>query len=636
MRLHFSAIMGSPLPEDPYLALGVPKDAPTNSIKTQYRKLVLKFHPDKVQDESQKQAAIDQFHKIQTAYEIIGDEDRRARYDAQCRLAELRKDVMEKQSGGARSADVRTAAYKMPTESAKAGAFYARGPERREVSPQYEERRPAYPTAYASDYFDTTSRAGARKGGDYERSSKRTPAAREERERVRPTTKDPRESERVKQREKTSRREKDIRKDRDRKTEYVEEVSDSEGDRYERQATRMKREDDLRKGRASYYEPNRRDKEEATRPHYDIDEHTRKIHSQYDEARDYIGKTARTKQKSDDERRPSPVRMTPAKDKFDYFRRIDGRPGGMTRRSSGKPKSAGREADERRHTTREPERRSSAEVDEPSRAPPLMTAKSSPADIRIPTEKLRSHSVQIDPLDKDEFVPPTFKRSTTMPNVVSRERDPRRKEPQKGSSLRHTETMEGYPTPAATPEFSAPPPPMYRYQQEYADDAEYPTPDGYRTKILEPTGKNRLTRSPSPTRDAGREKGRTASARYPEPSPQRPAPLPRTTSTSYVYGARGAEPYVRPALSREASKRPESMLYGELPTTTTATRDVRSPRQTTSRYSPPQEGVKYQREIKSEDVRIQSGYGYGSRRPSIATRPSNYTRQGSYNTVTAR
>merc|ERR1712072_838130 len=69
--------MSSPLPEDPYISLGVAKDATPQTIKTQYRKLVLKFHPDKVQDPALKQAAVDEFHKIQKAYEVVGDEDKR-------------------------------------------------------------------------------------------------------------------------------------------------------------------------------------------------------------------------------------------------------------------------------------------------------------------------------------------------------------------------------------------------------------------------------------------------------------------------------------------------------------------------------------------------------------------------------
>ncbi|KAF2716260.1 heat shock protein DnaJ, partial [Polychaeton citri CBS 116435] len=73
--------MSSPLPPDPYNALGVAKDATGAQIKTVYRKLVLKCHPDKILDPTKKQAAVDEFHKIQTAYEIIGDEQRRQRYD---------------------------------------------------------------------------------------------------------------------------------------------------------------------------------------------------------------------------------------------------------------------------------------------------------------------------------------------------------------------------------------------------------------------------------------------------------------------------------------------------------------------------------------------------------------------------
>ena len=139
--------MGDPLPPDPYEALGVPKDAASGAIKTQYRKLVLKFHPDKVQDESQKEAASDKFHKIQTAYEIIGDDDRRARYDAQCKLAELRKEVMERHGAkdtGSRPMESRSAPRTPPAESPRAAYFYSRPSERSDrVTPQYEERKPA-------------------------------------------------------------------------------------------------------------------------------------------------------------------------------------------------------------------------------------------------------------------------------------------------------------------------------------------------------------------------------------------------------------------------------------------------------------------------------------------------------------
>ncbi len=90
--------MDRSLPPDPYLALGVTKDATSASIKTAYRKLVLKDHPDKAQEDDQKAAAVDRFHNIQIAYEIVGDEDRRARYDAQVKLSELRNGSLEKRA----------------------------------------------------------------------------------------------------------------------------------------------------------------------------------------------------------------------------------------------------------------------------------------------------------------------------------------------------------------------------------------------------------------------------------------------------------------------------------------------------------------------------------------------------------
>lgn len=126
--------MSSPLPPEPYEALGISKDAAPAVVKITYRKLALKLHPDKVstQDELRKTHASEQFHRVQQAYEILGDEDRRARYDALVRLAELRREVMERQ--GALGPDVQS---------------YASGPQR--VS---EERRPTYDP----DYFNAASR----------------------------------------------------------------------------------------------------------------------------------------------------------------------------------------------------------------------------------------------------------------------------------------------------------------------------------------------------------------------------------------------------------------------------------------------------------------------------------------------
>ncbi|EEP77233.1 predicted protein [Uncinocarpus reesii 1704] len=88
--------MAASLPPDPYAALGVAKDAGTAEIRSAYRKLVLKCHPDKIKDESLRGKAQDEFQKVQEAYELLSDEVKRARYDQKARLVELRKEAMEK------------------------------------------------------------------------------------------------------------------------------------------------------------------------------------------------------------------------------------------------------------------------------------------------------------------------------------------------------------------------------------------------------------------------------------------------------------------------------------------------------------------------------------------------------------
>ncbi|KAF9132088.1 hypothetical protein BGW39_000807 [Mortierella sp. 14UC] len=62
---------------DYYGILGVSKDADDNQIKKAYRKLALKYHPDKNSaTEAQKK-----FHDISEAYEVLSDKDKRAIYD---------------------------------------------------------------------------------------------------------------------------------------------------------------------------------------------------------------------------------------------------------------------------------------------------------------------------------------------------------------------------------------------------------------------------------------------------------------------------------------------------------------------------------------------------------------------------
>ena len=86
----------SPLPPDPYKILGVSKDARIPEIRSAHRKLVLKCHPDKVQDPKLKAAKQDEFQKVQQAYELLSDDRERQRYDDQARLADLREQLRNK------------------------------------------------------------------------------------------------------------------------------------------------------------------------------------------------------------------------------------------------------------------------------------------------------------------------------------------------------------------------------------------------------------------------------------------------------------------------------------------------------------------------------------------------------------
>jgi curved DNA-binding protein CbpA len=83
----------NPLPPDPYKALGVEKDSDISAIKTAYRKLVLKCHPDKVQDPALKASKQDEFQRVQQAYEILSDDKKRSEYDQDVKLKKLREEM---------------------------------------------------------------------------------------------------------------------------------------------------------------------------------------------------------------------------------------------------------------------------------------------------------------------------------------------------------------------------------------------------------------------------------------------------------------------------------------------------------------------------------------------------------------
>jgi curved DNA-binding protein CbpA len=214
--------MASQIP-DPYKILGVAKDAQLPEIRSAHRKLVLKCHPDKVQDPTLKAHAQDEFQRVQTAYETLADEKERKRYDDQVRLAELREQMRAKTAASASSrataAAASSPASSRPTPTSTTYKYEIHTNDRtyktssRQPSPSprgyssysrsYEEEHPR-----AADIFEGV-RTVRREKSYNDKSSKREDREREkelEREREKEYAREIREREKERERERERRR----------------------------------------------------------------------------------------------------------------------------------------------------------------------------------------------------------------------------------------------------------------------------------------------------------------------------------------------------------------------------------------------------------------------------------------------
>ncbi|RKY35080.1 MAG: molecular chaperone DnaJ, partial [Candidatus Omnitrophota bacterium] len=65
---------------DYYEILGVAKDASIDQIKKTYRKLAMKYHPDRAVPEKRKESE-EKFKEISEAYAVLSDTKKRSQYD---------------------------------------------------------------------------------------------------------------------------------------------------------------------------------------------------------------------------------------------------------------------------------------------------------------------------------------------------------------------------------------------------------------------------------------------------------------------------------------------------------------------------------------------------------------------------
>ncbi|KAI8626257.1 hypothetical protein F5Y19DRAFT_478619 [Xylariaceae sp. FL1651] len=174
----------STLPPDPYRILGVSKDAQLPEIRSAHRKLVLKCHPDKIQDPGLKEAKQNEFQLVQQAYELLSNEAERDKYDRKVEVFnELAKERERAKNSSARAPSLsrntpkrEPVFYHVKEASPRASTFTAKpSPYGRTPPRSWED------TSSANRLYEEAARH-ARKTASYE---KEKPSRREEERRRR-------------------------------------------------------------------------------------------------------------------------------------------------------------------------------------------------------------------------------------------------------------------------------------------------------------------------------------------------------------------------------------------------------------------------------------------------------------------
>ena len=115
------------IPEmDPYKILQLQPRASQTAIKKAYRKLAVKFHPDKVDPEDVEKATI-KFHQLQKAYNFLMDKNGKAEFDlraAEKAKRQARDDLMKSQRSRARQSLIDELDKREIAGASKSGKFH--------------------------------------------------------------------------------------------------------------------------------------------------------------------------------------------------------------------------------------------------------------------------------------------------------------------------------------------------------------------------------------------------------------------------------------------------------------------------------------------------------------------------------
>ncbi|KAL2259120.1 hypothetical protein VTK26DRAFT_7329 [Humicola hyalothermophila] len=306
--------MTTTLPPDPWKALGIDRDADKAEIRSAYKKLVLKCHPDKVQDPTLKAQKQNEFQKVQQAYELLNDDAEKAKYEQKLKLAELQRAAAAKvqqemknspNSSVPRSSpkyttyDIRTAEpasrHKSPT-SPSGGKVYTH------YASAHTRSHEEVPSSRAY-YFEEVDRH-ARRTASYEKPSKRDEERREKDERRRR-----RDEEDLLKREKDRERERDREKERDREREREREKErerEREKADREREKEREARKAEKKRIEKEREKERRREREDRSRQPY-VEQYEFYVADAYAEDEKYVTsrsekKRSSSKKKHDDTR----------------------------------------------------------------------------------------------------------------------------------------------------------------------------------------------------------------------------------------------------------------------------------------------------------------------------------------------